>query len=166
MKFLDFYLAGATRTVSAIFGILIGIAVGFIGGVWQYGVLAGAGAALLASVVFPIILYRQEIPYQRIKESLKKPFLLDERVRFTVRGGTVGGYFILTENSMVFLSLEGGDHRLELSREDVTSVICNENMTISIFLNNKQYIRVISSVSEDICDVLRENGWRVSSVSH
>ena len=147
--------------LSTIIGVLSGVAIGLICGVWQYGVLAGAIAALIASVLVPLRLYREDIPYLKIKETMKKPFLVDERVRFTVQGGTVGGFFILTDSSMVFLSLERGDHRLELSREDVLSVTCEQDMMINIFLNNKQYIRVISGVCTEICDVLRQNGWSV-----
>ena len=166
MNFFDFYLSTATRVTSVIFGLLVGAVTGFISGVWQYGVLAGAVIALAMSVILPLSLYRREIPYRKIKESIKKPFLVDERVQFTVRDGTVGGYFILTDSSMILLSLEGGDHRLELFREDVTMVTCNENMSISIFLNEKQYIRVTTYVCVEICDVLRQNGWRVSSSMH
>ena len=166
MKFLDFYLSSATRVLSVVSGLLIGIMMGFISGVWQYGVLFGAVAALLISVILPIILYLREAPYRRIKKSIKKPVLVDERVQFTVRGGTVGGYLILTDSSMILLSLEDGDHRLELSPEDVTMVTCNENMSISIFLNEKQYIRVITYGCIEICDLLRQNGWRVSSSMH
>ena len=163
MKFLDYYLSNGARVLSTIIGILSGVAVGFICGVWQYGVLAGAVTTLLASVLVPLRLYREDIPYLKIKETMKQPFLVDERVRFTVQGGTVGGFFILTDSSMVFLSLERGDHRLELSREDVVSVTCEQNTMINIFLNNKQYIRVISGVCLEICEVLRENGWSVRS---
>jgi hypothetical protein len=166
MKFFDLYLSTAARVMSAIFGALTGLLVGFISGVWQYGVLAGAVTALAMSLLLPISLYRRELPYRRIKETIKKPFLMDERVRFTVRGGTVGGYLILTDSSMILLSLEGGDHRLELCQEDVTMVTCNENMSISIFLNEKQYIRVITHMCTEVCEVLRQNGWRVSSSIH
>lgn len=165
MKFLDYYLSHGARVIATFIGVLAGIAVGFFSGVWQYGVIAGCITAILASFFVPLSLYRQDLPYLKIKETMKQPFLIDERVRFTVQGGTVGGYFILTESSIVFLSLERGDHRLELSREDVLSVVCNQNMTLNILLNNKQYVRVISDVCEEICEVLRENGWRVSSGS-
>ena len=163
MKFLDYYLSGGARTLSVIIGILSGAMVGLVCGVWQYGVLSGAVTTLLASVLLPIRFYRQDLPYLKIKETMKKPFLVDERVRFTVQGGTVGGFFILTESSMVFLSLERGDHRLELSRDDVVSVICEQDTMINVFLNNKQYIRLISGVCPEICDILRQNGWRVNA---
>ena len=161
MKFLDYYLSSGARTLSVIIGILSGAMVGLVCGVWQYGVLSGAVTTLLASVLLPIRFYRQDLPYLKIKETMKKPFLVDERVRFTVQGGTVGGFFILTESSMVFLSLERGDHRLELSRDDVKAVEMGENMTISIFLNDKQFVRVISGDCEAIYDILRDNQWAV-----
>ena len=60
---------------------------------------------------------------------------------------------------MIFLSLERGDHRLELSRNDVRSVVLSENMTISVYLNEKQFVRVISGACEELYEVLREHGW-------
>ncbi len=162
MKFLDYFLSHGVRVLSTIFGIIVGAVVLVFGG-WQYGVLAGAVVTLLTSLILPVVLYMEDRPYNKIKETLKKPFLIDERVRFTMRQGTVGGYFVLTEETMIFLSLEKGEHRLELSREDVQSVSQNENMSINIFLDNKQYIRMISGVSDEICEVLRENGWNVSN---
>lgn len=162
MKFSDYFLSHGVRVVSTVFGIFVGAIVWVFGG-WQYGVLVGAIVTLVTSVFLPVTLYLEDRPYIRIKESFKQPFLLDERVRFTLRQGTVGGFFVLTDERMILLSLEKGDHRLELSRGDVVSVVKSENMTISIFLNNKQYIRLISGVCEEICAVLRENGWNVTN---
>ena len=162
MKFLDYFLSHGVRVLSTIFGTIVGAIVWVFGG-WQYGVLTGAIVTLVTSIALPVVLYLEDRPYNKIKETLKSPFLLDERVRFTLRSGTVGGYFILTDETMIFLSLENGTHRLELSRGDVLSVVQSEDMSISIFLNNKQYIRLISGVCEEICEVLRENGWSVSN---
>jgi hypothetical protein len=162
MKFLDFYLSSGTRTVSLFIGTVVGLITSFFTD-WKIGTLVGGCAVILASVIIPIIMYHEEKPYNKAKTAINQPFLIDERVRFTVQGGTVGGFFILTESSMVFLSLERGDHRLELSHSDVVSVICDQDMMINIFLNNKQCIRVISGVCAEICDVLRQNGWSVTS---
>ena len=161
MKFSDYFHATGVRLVSILFGGVIGLGVSFFWN-WKFGILAGAILAILTSIILPIRLYRADLPYFRIKQKITDPFLLDERVRFTVRGGTVGGFFILTQNRMIFLSLEQGDHRLELSRDDVKSVQLGEDMTISIFLNDKQFIRVISGISEQMYDVLCENGWIAS----
>ena len=162
MKFLDYFLSHGVRVISTIFGILVGAVVLVFGG-WQYGVLAGAVVTLLTSLILPVVLYVEDRPYNKIKATLNQPFLIDERVRFTMRNGTVGGYFLLTKESMIFLSLEKGDHRLELSRRDVLSICRSENISIQVFLDNKQYISMISGVSEEICEVLRENGWNVSN---
>lgn len=162
MKFLDYFLSRGVRVLSTIFGLIVGAIVWVFGG-WQYGVLIGAGVTLLASLILPVVLYLEDRPYNKIKATIKQPFLLDERVRFTVRNGTVGGYFVLTDQHMIFLSLENGNHRLELAKRDVASVVLGESMSINIFLDNKQYIRLISGVCEEICEVLRENGWNVSN---
>lgn len=158
MKFSDYFFAPGVRTISTIAGVLLGALTAIFAG-WRYGVLVGAVTAILLSVIIPVFLYREEAPYTRLKETLAKPFLFDRRVRFTVRNGSMGGYFILTQNSMVFLSLEDGNHRLELAREDVKSVILDENSGISIFLNNTQFIRVLAPGCEEIYQILRDNGW-------
>ena len=159
MKFSDYFHARGVRIVSLLFGGMVGLSTGLFTG-WRIGVLAGAITAVLASLILPIRLYREDKPYLRIKEKINLPMLFDERVRFTIRNGTVGGYFILTQESMIFLSLENGDHRLELSRSDVQAIKLGENMTISIYLNNKQFIRVITGSCDQIYDILLENGWR------
>ena len=160
MKFSDYFFAPGVRVISTVIGVILGALTAIFAG-WQYGVLVGAVAAVLLSVIIPVFLYREEVPYTRIKETLAKPFLFDRRVRFTVRDGSVGGYFILTQNSMVFLSLEGGNHRLELAREDVKSIIFDEKSGISIFLNNTQFIRVLAPGCEEMYQILRDNGWGI-----
>ncbi|MBR2019109.1 MAG: hypothetical protein IKA05_01765 [Clostridia bacterium] len=158
MKFSEYFHMRGVRTVSAALGLLIGSTFALLSD-WRYGVLAGAVVALVASFVLPFRMYLSDRPYAKLKKTIAAPFLLDERVRFTVKDGTVGGFFLLTAKSMIFLSLERGNHRLELSREDVKSVVLGENMTISIFLNEKQYIRLIAGDCEGIYEILRDNGW-------
>lgn len=161
MKYSDYYFSTGVRIRAILFGVLSGAIVWFLLG-WQWGVLFGAIGALLHSFILPLMLYREDLPYIRLKNTLPKPFLIDARVRFTVKDGTVGGFFVLTDHSMIFLSLERGNHRLELSRKDVRSVIGNEDFTISIFLNDTQFIRVMSTATEEMLDILRQNGWSVS----
>lgn len=158
MKFSDYFLAPGVRILSAIIGIPVGI-ITWIFTDWRFGILVGASVALILSVAVPCLLFWEDRPYNRIKKTLAKPFLFDQRVRFTVSGGTVGGYFILTDQSIIFLSVERGNHRLELSRTDVKSIVLGEDSTISFFLNNTQFVKVISAISEDLFYILRENGW-------
>ena len=160
LHFSDYFGAPGGRLLAVIFGVIAGGALALFFG-WQIGVLAGAVTTLLVSIILPILLYRADVPYARIKETIKSKFLFDERVRFTVRGGrTVGGFFILTDKAMIFLSLEGGDHRLEISREEVKSIVLEENeLSIKIFLSNTQFIRVMSGVCYEMYGVLRENNW-------
>ena len=161
MKFSDYYLSSGARITALFFGGIAAITVNVLLG-WKLGILTGCFVALIASVVVPWMLYRKDLPYTRVKQTLKQPFLFDERVRFTVRGGTVGGFFVLTEQSMIFLSMEKGEHRLELSRSDVQSVTLRQDMTVCIYLNDRQFIRLISGACEEICEVLRQNGWAVT----
>ena len=158
MKFLDFYLSSGTRTMSTLIGTVAGLVTALFAG-WEIGVIVGASVVIVASVVIPILLYREEKPYTKAKEAIKQPFLIDERVRFTVKDGTVGGYFLLTDDQLILLSLDKGEHRLELTRENVTSVILGDQITLNIFLNQKQYIRVISGVCHEMYDVLTREGW-------
>lgn len=160
LRFSDYFGAPGGRILSVLFGLITGGITGFLLG-WQIGVLAGASVTLLISIILPILLYRADIPYARIKETIKSKFLFDERVRFTLRGGkSVGGFFILTEKTMIFLSLENGNHRLELSREEVKSVVLEENeCSLKIFLNNTQFIQVVSGVCYEMYGILRENNW-------
>ena len=160
LHFSDYFSAPGGRILSVLLGLIAGGVVGLFFG-WQIGVLAGAGTTLLISILLPIMLYRADVPYARIKATIKSKFLFDERVRFTVRGGrTVGGFFILTDKTMIFLSLEEGDHRVELTREQVKSIVLEENeYSIKIFLSNKQFIRVMSGVCYEMYGILRENNW-------
>lgn len=160
MKFSDYYFAPGVLPLSVLLGVLLGLLVGLFAG-WQTGVLAGTAAAVVLSLLIPLSLYREDVPYAKLKKALRHPFLFDERVRFTVRGGSVTGYFILTEHSMVFLSLDHGEHRMELGREDVKSVILGEDASLNIFLNNTHFIRVLSAAGAEMFRILRENGWAV-----
>jgi len=160
MKFSDYFHAPGVRTLAFLFGVFMGLpALIFMG--WKIGVLVCAVVTVVSSVILPIRLYRADLPYNRVKKTIAESFLFDQRVRFTVRNGTVGGRFLLTQKSMIFLSFEQGEHRLELSRDDVKSVELGENMTISIFLSDKQFVRVISGDCEAIYDILRDNQWAV-----
>lgn len=162
MKFSDYYLAPASRWVATLLGILSGVAVGLFTS-WQYGALAGFGVAIAASVLVPLRVYREERPYNLIKKTLNGPFLIDRRVRFSIKGGSVGGYFILTRESMIFLSMEDGEHRLEFSRGDVQRVVLGKDMSIRVYLNDKQFVRMVSGMIEEIGEVLAANGWSVCS---
>ncbi|MBQ5833953.1 MAG: hypothetical protein IIW36_03985 [Clostridia bacterium] len=162
MKFSEYFFDTSVRVRAVLSGLMTGCLIGLLLESWQYGVLAGAIVTLLYSLILPVLLYRADLPYLRLKDTLPKPFLIDARVRFTVKDGSVGGFFILTDRTMIFLSAERGNHRLELSRSDVKSVIRNDDLTMSIFLNQTQFVRVMSVTTEEILQTLRENGWSVS----
>lgn len=163
LRFIDYFQAPGARTLAVALGAVSALTVSLFTG-WQLALLIGASVALLVSLILPIVFYRMDMPYQRIKKKILSPLLVDERVRFTVKGGkTLGGFFVLTEQSMIFLSLEGGDHRLELSRKDVKTVILQEDRySIRIFLNDTQFIEVLSGVYMELYDILLENHWNVA----
>ena len=152
------------RALSVRVGIIIGLAVLLFSELdWRYGVLIGALVTLLATVLLPLIFYVKLLPYKRLKERFKRPFLVDVPVRFTVKKGTVGGFFVLTAQSMIFLSHECPNPVLELSHRDVASIVLGDRAgTINIYLNQTQFISVISAVDEEIIAILKENGWNVT----
>ncbi|MBQ8309647.1 MAG: hypothetical protein IJX80_01375 [Clostridia bacterium] len=161
MKFTEFLTAPFIRSFAIRTGIFIGCGTAILWN-WQYGILVGAISVLLISLMLPVLFYFKFLPYKRLKETIEGPFLFDEPVRFTVKKGTVGGFFVLTERSMVFLSRECTTPALELSRDDIKTVSLGQNLTINIYLNNTQFIRVFSGVSEELIEVLREHGWNVA----
>ena len=161
MKFSECFFAPGVRPLSVILGVILGGVTAVFTG-WEFGVLIGASSAIAFSLVIPVFVYRREIPYNKIKKTLEQPFLFDEWVHFTIRNGSVGGYFVLTEKSMIFLSFEQGDHRMELARKDVKSVIQGEDSSIRVFLDDQRFIRVISTCCEEMIRILRENGWNVN----
>jgi len=159
MKFADYFFAPGVKIRSVMFGITVGFMTGMLWENWQIGVLAGAVVALLTSFTYPLRAYLSDAPYEKIKNTLHRPFLLDQRVHFTVANGAVGGFFVLTESSMVFLSLERGNHRLELSREDVRRIALEGSTTLCIFMSETKFVRVISANCEEIYQILLDNQW-------
>lgn len=159
MKLGDFFRLPQVRILSVIFGMFCGFPLLFIVD-WKYAVLVGASATLLTSLILPLVLYREEKAYRKIKSRLPQPFVLDERVRFTIKDGSIGGYLVLTDSSLILLSLEKGTHRLELKRSQIQKIVVgNEMTTISIYLNNTQFVQVFSTACEEMHRVLLENGW-------
>ncbi|MBR7098605.1 MAG: hypothetical protein IKC59_04245 [Clostridia bacterium] len=160
MKFSDYLQAPGVRPLSVGIGLLIGSGTALFTD-WMMGIFVGAIAVLILSFLIPTVVYVQDIPYLKIKKSLPRPFVFDERVRFTVHGGNaVTGYFVLTEERMVFLTVERGMHRLELSRTDVRRILTDpQNYCINIYLDDQKFVRVQTPVSEEMLRVLNEKGW-------
>ena len=158
MKFKDFLFAPGVRPLSIGLGILVGSAVSLFTDL-TFGAFVGAITVLTAAFVIPLIAFLGELPYNKMKKALQGPFLLDERVQFTSKNGNVSGHFILTDHRMIFLSLEKGKHRMELSREDVQSIRSDERYCIKIYLNEKEFVRVLTPISEEMLRVLTEKGW-------
>ena len=157
-KFSDYLFAPGVRPLSIVAGILIGLLTSLFTD-WVMGGFVGASAVLILSFAIPVIVFLQDVPYNRIKKQLSGPFIFDERVRFDARGANVSGYFILTEERMIFLALEKGKHRLELSRADVCRISKDENFCINIYLNEREFGRVQTPVVEEMLRVLTEKGW-------
>ena len=158
VKFSNYYLSSGSRVLSIGIGLFLGGLAGLFVGV-RIGLLIGAGAAIIASFVLPLCLYLVDKPYDKLKAELNGPFLFDERVRFTVKTGSMSGFFVLTENCMAFLSLDHGKHCVKLSKKEVRSVTLDEEGLLNVFLSETQYIRVISGASEELFEIIRDNGW-------
>ena len=162
MNFLDYYLSVRARLKAIRWGLGLGLCSWLIFD-WKIGVLVGAVVALLASFIVPLVCYCRDIPYIKIKKTLSVPFLIDERVHFSVKNGTVSGFMVLTEKKLVLLSLEQGDHRLELAKEDISHITFDEAFTMNVFLNEKRFVKVISEACDEFCEILQQNGWYVST---
>ncbi len=161
MKLSQFFTLPGIRAFSVRTGIIVGIAVCIFSN-WRFGVLIGAVVTLLSSLILPFVFYIKLLPYAKLKKNFPQPFLFDEPVRFTVKKGTVGGFFILTEKSMIFLSKECSNSTVELTRDKVRAVSLGKNFTIEIQIGNTQFIRVFSGACEELIEILRTNGWNVT----
>ena len=164
MKFSEFFTAPQIRSTAIRFGIIVGAIMAFFTDIdWRYAVLTGAVVALLASVLLPLVMYIKLLPYKRFKESLGRPVLMDAPVRFLAKRGMVGGFFLLTETNLVLLSDEKEKPALELSQKDVQSIAMGEDVgVIDIYLDQKQFIRFVSAIDEEIVEALERHGWNVT----
>ena len=119
--------------------------------------------AILVSVILPIAIYIKFLPYKRFKESLGRPVLIDAPVRFLAKRGMVGGFFFLTDDNLVLLSDEKEKPALELSQKDVTSIALGEDDgVVDIYLDQKQFIRFVCAIDEEVIDILQKHGWNVT----
>ena len=119
--------------------------------------------AILVSVILPIAMYIKLLPYKRFKESLGRPVLIDAPVRFLAKRGMVGGFFFLTDDNLVLLSDEKEKPALELSQKDVTSIALGEDDgVVDIYLDQKQFIRFVCAIDEEVIDILQKHGWNVT----
>ena len=159
MKFLDYFRLSHVRILSTVFGVFCAVPL-LLFFDWRYAVLIGACVTLLSSLVMPILLYREDRGYQRIKKTLQQPFLIDERVRFTIAQGSIGGYLVLTDSSLILLSREKGEHRLELKRSQISKIVVGEeSISLRIYVSNTQFIQVFSGACQEMYRILLEKGW-------
>ena len=164
MKFSEFFTAPALRATAVRFGVIVGAILALFTDIdWRYAVIIGASVALLASVVLPLAMYIKLLHYKKFKESLGRRILIDAPVRFLAKRGMVGGFFLLTESNLVLLSEEKEKPALELTQKDVASIALGEDVgVIDIYLDQKQFIRFVSAIDEEIIDSLEQNGWNVT----
>ncbi|MBQ8213796.1 MAG: hypothetical protein IJZ80_07280 [Clostridia bacterium] len=163
MKFSDYLFSPEARRSAIKSGLFTGVLIG-IGYGWKFGLLTGAVTALIMSFFTPMLTYLQDLPYIKIKKTFTTPILIDKRVHFTVQKGFVRGMFLLTaDQQIIFLSVDRGEHRLELSRAEIREIKRSDDMTISFFVNDTQFVRLISGECEEIVDTLLQNGWVVGN---
>ena len=164
MKFIEFFTAPTMRSTAMRFGVIVGAFLAIFTEMdWRYTVITGAAVALLASVILPLIMYIKLLPYKKFKESLGRRVLIDAPVRFLEKRGMVGGFFLLTESNLVLLSDEKEKPALELSQKDVASIALGEDVgVIDIYLDQKQFIRFVCAVDEEIAEILEQHGWNVT----
>ncbi|MBQ7391760.1 MAG: hypothetical protein IJV73_03665 [Clostridia bacterium] len=164
MKFSEFFTAPAIRATAIRFGVVVGAILAIFTNIdWRYAVIIGASVALLASVLLPLAMYIKLLPYKKFKESLGRRILIDAPVRFLAKRGMVGGFFLLTESNLVLLSDEKEKPALELSQKDVSSIALGEDVgVIDIYLDQKQFIRFVCAIDEEIAEILEQHGWNVT----
>ena len=164
MKFSEFFNAPTMRAAAIRMGIIVGVIMAIFTDVdWRIAILTGAIVALLASVILPLVMYIKLLPYKKFKESLGRPVLLDAPVRFLAKRGMVSGFFLLTESNLVLLSEEKEKPALELTQKDVTSITLGDDVgVIDIYLDQKQFIRFVSAIDEEIVEALERHGWNVT----
>ena len=164
MKFSEFFTAPAIRATAIRFGVVVGAILAIFTNIdWRYAVIIGASVALLASVLLPLAMYIKLLPYKKFKESLGRRILIDAPVRFLANRGMVGGFFLLTESNLVLLSDEKEKPALELSQKDVSSIALGEDVgVIDIYLDQKQFIRFVCAIDEEIAEILEQHGWNVT----
>lgn len=154
------------HTLAVMIGAFIGVAVAGVGMLtglyvgWAWGLLFGAGVALALSVVFPFMLWIGDAPYRRVIAEIGEPIVYRHPVRFAIRGGSLNGYIVLTEKCIALISLDGGDHRMSLTRDDVKSVKFSEaKNAVSLFLDATKFILITSTASAELFEVLCREGW-------
>ena len=164
MKFSEFFTAPTVRSTAIRFGVIVGGGLAVFTNIdWRYAVIIGAAVAILASVLLPLIMYIKLLPYKRYKESLGRRVLIDAPVRFLAKRGMVGGFFLLTESNLVLLSDEKEKPALELTQKDVNSIALGEDVgVIDIYLDQKQFIRFVSAIDEEIVEMLAQHCWNVT----
>ena len=75
----------------------------------------------------------------------------------------VGGFFLLTESNLVLLSEEKEKPALELSQNDVETIALGDDVgVVDIYLDQKQFIRFVCAVDEEIVEMLAQHGWNVT----
>lgn len=158
MKFSDCFFSPAKRRISVLFGVIaFGLALLFTTPLGA--LLAGAVTVLVSSVLLPVMTYAELRPYDKMRKAIPQPFLTEQRVRFTVNGGTVGGFLILTEGAVYFLSTERGKHVLQLTRKDITALRLEEEHLLRFFINNHQYVQVLTAKAQELYRLLLQQGW-------
>lgn len=161
MKLLDYFCSTGNRITAATVGLLTGVGIGMLSR-WEYGIICGAGIAILVSIVYPLAVYLKELPLERLRSGLTGPFHFDEQVLFRSPRGAFSGYFLLNDSSLFLLTRERRHGIcMELKRENVRSVRMDDETTLRIFLNETQYICILCAVAEEIFDFLGRNGWNI-----
>ncbi len=164
MKFSQFFTSPTMRAAAIRMGVIVGAIMALFTDMdWRFAILTGAVVALLASVLLPLAMYIKLLPYKKFKESLGRPVLLDAPVRFLAKRGMVGGFFLLTESNLVLLSEEKEKPALELTQKDVQSIALGEDIgVVDIYLDQKQFIRFVCAIDEEIVETLEKHGWNVT----
>lgn len=159
MKFWDYFFLPGVRGTATFAGLLAGLSVGMFTR-WEFGVIGGVGVAVLVTLIMPLVMYLQDLPFEKMKQGLEGSFRFDEQVLFRSQRGSFGGYMLLSETALVILTREKKARIcMQLTPADVRSVHIDNTTTLRIFLSETQYICVLCGVAEEIFEFLSRHGW-------
>lgn len=166
MSFASYFRMRGMHTLAVMIGGFVGSAVALLGELtgmyrgWIWGLLIGAGVILFLSVVFPLMLWASDAPYRRIVKAVGKPTVYEHPVRFAIQGGEMNGYVALMKDTMILLSVEHGNPRLDLKRDDIQMIRLSEDRNaLDLFLSATKLIHISSTEAEEIFEVLQREGW-------
>lgn len=143
--------------------ILIGAIVYIISSFFAEPLLAlliGTVAVLVVSVTIPLSFAVSDRKYNKFKQGIPAPYIIDERINCVIGGALKNGFMVLTRDTLFIITFAGKKPiRYEIKRDEVKKISITENIYLNIFLDYNKYIRIASGNCFEIRDKLSEQGF-------